>query len=114
MPRHAADALGDQIRLPVVIVNAVDHGIFEADAAARLFKIPVAGGKQFLHIIGAIHRHDPGPGLAVRRMEGHRQRQLQIQLRQRVDLRHDAAGGQADMPHPDVQAFRAVDQFQKF
>ena len=110
MSRHALDALGDQVGLPVVIVHAVDHGVLKADAAACLLKIPVAGGKQLLHVIGAVHRHDLGARLAVRRVEGHRQRQLQIQLRQRVDLGHDATGGQTDMPHADVQPVGAVDQ----
>ena len=47
-------------------------------------------------------------------MERYRQRQLQIQFRQCIDLRHNAAGGQADVPHTDIQAFRTVDQFQEF
>ena len=113
MARHTGDAPGDQVCLPVVVVDPVDHGVFKGYAPPGPTEIPVAGGKQLLHIPGPVHRHDPGPGLAVRRVEGHRQRQLQILLRQGVDARHHAAGGQADMAHADVQPVGMVHQAQE-
>ena len=96
-----------------MVVDPVDHGVFKGYAPPGPAKIPVAGGKQLLHVPGPVHRHDPGPGLAVRRVEGHRQRQLQVLLRQGVDPRHHAAGGQADMAHADVQPVGMVHQPQK-
>ena len=55
---HTPELFGDQLRLPVVVVDAVDHGVLEADAAACLFEVAVAGIEQLLHIIRAVHRHD--------------------------------------------------------
>ena len=60
MARHPGDAPGDKVRLPVVVVDAVDHGVFKGDAAARLLEVIVAGGEQLLHVIGPVHRHDAG------------------------------------------------------
>ena len=94
MPRHALDLPGQQVRLPVVIRDAVDHGVLKGNAPPGFPEVVVAGGKQLLHVIGPVHRHDLGAGLTVRRMEGNRQRQLQSQLRQTPDSRNDAAGGQ--------------------
>ena len=46
-------------------------------------------------------------------MERDRQCQLQMALRQLVDLGHKAAGRQADVAHTDVDALRAGDDLQK-
>ncbi len=35
------------------VVNSVDHGVFKGDPPAGLFKIPVAGGEQLLHVLGS-------------------------------------------------------------
>ena len=113
MTRHPLQLLGHEIRLPVVVVDAVDHGVLKGDPPSRLLEIPAAGAKQLLHVAGPVHRHDLGAGLAVRRVEGDRQRQLQSQLRQPVNAGHHAAGGQGDVPHPDVQAVGMVHQLQK-
>ena len=113
MARHPVELPGDQIRLPVVVVDAVDHGVLKGNPPPGLLEIPVAGLKQLLYIIGPVHRHDPGAGLTVRRMERDGQRQLQSQVRQAVNARDHAAGGQGDVPHPDVQSVRVVHQLQK-
>ena len=76
MSRHPLQLFGDEIRLPVVVIDTVDHGVLKGDPPPGLFKIPVAGVKQLLHVIGPVHRHDFGAGLTVRRVEGNRQRQL--------------------------------------
>ena len=73
----------------------------------------MAGIKELLHVVGPVHRHDLGAGLAVRRVERHRQRQLQSQFRQAADAGDDAAGGKRDMPHADVHPIGVVYQFQK-
>ena len=72
--RRALQVPGQQIRLPVGVVHPVDHGVLVGDAPAGLFKIPAAGGKELLHPDTPVHRHDPAPGLVVRRVQGHRQR----------------------------------------
>ena len=113
MARHAPQLFGDEIRLPVVVVDAVDHGVLKADAPSRFLKIAVAGIKQQFHVIGAVHRHDAAARLAVRRVQRDRQRQLQLLLRQGIDTGHHAAGGQADMPHTDVHAIGMIHQLQK-
>ena len=46
-------------------------------------------------------------------MEGDGQRQLQSHLSKAADARDQSAGGQGDMPHPDVQPVRVVYQLQK-
>ena len=81
MPRHALDLPGQQVRLPVVVVDPVDHGVLKGDAAAGLVEVVVAGPEQLLHVIGPVDGHDLGSGLAVRRMEGHRESQLKVKLR---------------------------------
>ena len=96
-----------------MVVDAVDHSVLKGDAAARLLEVIVAGGEQLLHVIGPVHGHDAGTGLAVRGVEGHRERQLELKLRQTPDARYHAAGGQADVPHPDVQPLGVVHQRQK-
>ena len=113
MSRHPLQLSGDQLRLPVVVVDAVDHSVLKADAPSGFPEVPVAGGKQLLHIIRAVHRHDAAARLAVRRVERHRQRQLQLLFRQCIDPRHHAAGGQTDVPHADIQPVGAVDQLQE-
>ena len=114
MARHPPELPGDQVRLPVVVVDPVDHGVLKGDAAAGLVEVVVAGPEQLLHVIGPVDGHDLGSGLAVRRMEGHRESQLKFKLRQPPDARHDAAGGEGDMPHPDVHAVGVVHQLQEF
>ena len=46
-------------------------------------------------------------------MEGNRQGKLQLFLCQQPDLGDQAAGGQADVAHSNVQPLRAVYQLQK-
>ena len=46
-------------------------------------------------------------------MQGHGKRQLQIAFGKLFDLVDEAAGGKADVAHPDVHAVRAVDKLQK-
>ncbi|CAN4032353.1 N-acetyltransferase domain-containing protein, partial [Dysosmobacter welbionis] len=79
--RHPPELPGDQVRLPVVVVDPVDHGVLKGDAAAGLVEVVVAGPEQLLHVIGPVDGHDLGSGLAVRRMEGHRESQLKFKLR---------------------------------
>ena len=73
----------------------------------------MAGLEQLVHAVGTVHRHDPAPCLPVRRVEGHRKGQLQLHVRQTADAREHAAGGQADVPHPNVQSQGVIHQLQK-
>ena len=73
----------------------------------------MAGRKKLRDVIGLVHRHDAAARLAVRRVERNGERELQIVLRERVDARHHAAGGERDVPHPDVHAVGMVDKLQK-
>ena len=113
MPRHTPKLFDDQVRLPVRVVYAVNHGIFKADAAARPPEVVVTGGKQLLHVIGPVYRHQLVSGLTVRRVEGDGQRQLQLQLRQTADAGNHAAGRQADMAHSNFHPLWMVDQLQE-
>ena len=76
VPRHPADALGEQVGLPVVVVHAVDHRVLKRDAAAGFLKIAVAGGEQLLHVVGVVDRHDAAARRAVRRVERNGKREL--------------------------------------
>ena len=98
--------------LPAV-VDPLDHGVLKGDAPGGGLVIPAAGIDQLLAGIGLVHRHNGIPHGIIGRMEGHRQGQLQIALCQLVDLRHQAAGGKADMAHGDIHALRAVHQLQE-
>ena len=46
-------------------------------------------------------------------MQGYRKGQLQFALCQLINSRHKAAGGKADVAHPDIDTFRAGDNVQK-
>ncbi len=113
MPRHPPQLFRNEVRLPVTIVYAVNHGVLKGDAPSCFPKVPMAGSKQLLHRISPVHRHDFRAGFPVRRMEGDGQRKLKAQLRKALDAGDDAAGGQGDVPHADVQPLRAVHQLQK-
>lgn len=58
MAGHSPQFLGDQIRLPVVVIDAIDYGVLKGDPPSGSLKIIVAGGKELLHIISPVHRHD--------------------------------------------------------
>ena len=94
MARHSLQLGSHQVRLPIMVIHTVDHGILKGDTAARFLKILMTGGKQILHGIGTIDRHNFRSRLAVRRMEGYGQGQLGLQLRQTLDAGDHAAGGQ--------------------
>ena len=111
--RHSPQLFCNEVRLPVMVIDSVDHGVLKGNPPPCFFKIPMAGVKQLLHIVGPVHRHDLRPGLAVRRMERYRQRQLQIQLRQPVNARNHAAGRKRDVAHPDIQTVRVIHKLQK-
>ena len=96
------------------IVHPVDHGILKGDPPGGSLIVPAAGGNQFLHRICPVHRHNRIPHRIVGGMEGDGQGQLQLLFRQGVDLRHQPAGGKADMAHGDVKAQGAVYILQKF
>ena len=113
MPRHPADALSEQVGLPVVVVHAIDHRVLKRDAAAGFLKIAVAGGEQLLHVVGVVDRHDAAARRAVRRVERNRKRELQVFLRKRVDAGYNAAGGKRDVAHSDVQPLRVIHELQK-
>ena len=113
MARHPPELFDNEVCLPVMVIDAVDHGVLKGDAPPGLAEIVVAGGEELLHIVGPVHRHDFGAGLAVRRVKGHREGQLQPQLRQTPDAGDHAAGGKGDMAHADVHAVRVVHQLQK-
>ena len=95
------------------IVDPIDHGIFKMDAPAGYIVIAAAGLHQLRNGIGLVDRHDPAADLVIGPVEGNGQRDLELLLRQLINLRHQAAGGQADMAHGNVHAVGAVDQFQE-
>ncbi|MPN59310.1 hypothetical protein SDC9_207031 [bioreactor metagenome] len=76
MPRHPPQLFRNEVRLPVAIVYAVNHGVLKGDAPSCFPKVPMAGGEQLLHRISPVHRHNFRAGFPVRRMEGDGQRKL--------------------------------------
>ena len=68
---------------------------------------------QPLHRIRPVDRHHRAARLVVRRMQRDRQRDLQLFLRQTVDLIRQSGGGQRDVALSDVQPVGRADQFQK-
>ena len=113
MRAHALDEVGELLRHLTAVIDTAHHRILKADAAARLLLVAAAGRDQLLQRERIVDRHHAGTGLIVRRMERDRQCQLQMALRQLVDLGHKAAGRQADVAHTDVDALRAGDDLQK-
>ena len=53
----------------------------------------VTGSEKLLYIIFFVYGHNARSRLTVRRMEGHREGELQVQPRQIINARHYAAGG---------------------
>ena len=104
MRAHALDEVGKLLRHLTAVIDTAHHRILKADAAARLLLVAAAGRDQLLQRERIVDRHHAGTGLIVRRMERDRQCQLQMALRQLVDLGHKAAGRQADVAHTDVDA----------
>ena len=111
---HAPDQVCQLFCTFIRIIDAPDHGIFKADPAAGGVLIAAHCLDELVHRVGVVHRHHAAADLVVGRMQGYRQGKLQFMLRQPVDPRHQAAGGQADIPHPDIDPLRGGDQMQEF
>ena len=105
MGRQRFDSSGQKLRLLRRIVDAVDHGILKGDPPTGPPIVFPALLKQRVHAPPPVGRHKAAAGLVVRRVEGYRQRQLQIPIGQIVKSLQDPAGGKGDMPHADVFPF---------
>ena len=105
MCAHAPDEVCQLLCAGIGIVDAAHHRILEADPSARGVLIAADRLHQLLHGVGIVHGHHAAADLIVGRMERDGKGELQLFLGQLVDLRHQTAGGKADVPHPDVDAF---------
>ena len=113
MGRQALQVLQKLLCSGLRIVYPVNHGVFKGNPPSGGFVVPAAGRQKRLHRVGFVHRHDGAANLVGGCMKGNRQGQLELMLRQLINLRHQAAGGEADVPHGDVHSLRAVHQLQK-
>jgi len=105
--------LGQQPGVLRRVVHAVDHGVFKGNAPTGRFIIPGAGVNERRHAAAVVGRHDLRAGGIVRRVQGDRQRQLQVARRQIVKALDEAARGQRNVAHADVFPVRVVDQRKK-
>ena len=104
MAQHAFETGGQFSGALVGIVDAAHHRVLEGDPPVRGGDVVPAGLQQLFHAPAAIEWHDPVTDVVVRRVQGHRERELGSQLHELIDLRHDAAGGHRDVPGTDVGA----------
>ena len=87
-PRQLARVLG-------LVVDAVEHHVFERDAAAVLLvEVVPAGLEQLGDVVLAVDRHELAAQLVVRRVQRHGQRAVHF-FGELVDLRHEAGGATA-------------------
>ena len=113
MRAHAGELLCQKLRLLGAIADAGDHRVFKRHPTPGNFIIILTRRQQLFDVPAFIDRHDFVSRLVVRRVERHRERQLQLPLCQKPDFIDQTAGGQADVAHADVHSVRAVNQLQK-
>ena len=113
MAGSAAQQRNELRRVRGVGVFAFDEGIFEDITAARLFKIIVAGAQNFGNGIRLGDGHDAGALGVVRGMQRHGEVDGDALLRQGAHLRHQPAGGEADVAGADIDAPGGGDVLQK-
>ena len=113
MSAHPPDEVGQLSGAGVGVVDPPHHGVLEAHSPARRLLIPAHGLHQHLHGVGVVHRHHAAADVVVGGVEGDGEGELELLLGQLVDLRHEAAGGEADVPHPDVHALGGRDVLEK-
>ena len=110
MGPHPADQMGQLPGAGVRVVDPPHHRVFKADPPAGDVLVAAHRLHQPGHGVGVVHRHHLAADGVVGGVEGDGQGQLELVLRQPVDLGHDAAGGQADVAHPDVDPLGGRDQ----
>ena len=110
MGPHPPDQTGQLFGAGVRIVHPAHHRVFKADPPAGGVLIAADRVHQLGHRVGVVDRHHLAADGVVGGMEGDGEGQLELSLGQPVDLGHDAAGGQADVPHPDVDPLGGGDQ----
>ena len=96
----------------VTIIICIAIVVILALAALQICQFP-AGFQQHFHTPSAIDGHDLVTDVVVRRVKRDRERELGPELHQLVDLRHDAAGGQAHVAKANLNALRLPQQPQE-
>ena len=113
MRRNAAQPLCKQLGHLGRVVDIPDHRIFKGNSSSCFFKIMPARRQQRLDGIAPVDRHDGAADLVARCVQGDRQRELQVLLREPLDPVDQTAGGQADVTHADIHALFRVHKRQK-
>ena len=70
MAGHPLQPLGQQVGLPVLVIDPVHHGVLVGDAPAGDVEITPAALQQPLHADRPVDGHEPGTGLVVWGVEG--------------------------------------------
>ena len=93
--RLVAQQLRELARVFRLVVDAVEHHVFERHAAAVLLvEVVPAGLEQLGDVVLAVDRHELAAQLVVRRVQRHGERAVHF-FGQLVDLRHQARGATA-------------------
>ena len=100
------------MRIPVI--HAMNQRIFKGNAAFCFLRVIPARLQKSIHIVQLCHRHGLRTDFVIRRMQGNRQCNLKIFLRQRINFFHQAAGRKRNMSLSHILPIRVVNQTQKF
>ena len=101
---------GELFRVLRRVVDTADQRVLEGDAPPRRLEIGAAGLLDLLDAVLLRDRHDRPALLVVRRVQGDRERDREVLLREVIDARHDAAGRDSDVPPGQVQSILVRDQ----
>ena len=93
----------DQLfRVLFCIVDAADQTIFKSQPPSGFVRIIAAGVHQLLHSVFVSDGHQPAALFICRRMQGKRQRDLKLFLRQLIHFRHNSAGRNRHIALADI------------
>mgnify|MGYP000846358341 CR=1 FL=1 len=95
------------------VVPARNQRVFKRNTPPRVPVVGPAGAEKLVHPPAPVDGHDGGARPVVRRVQGNRQRDGHILLRQPQDIRHHAAGRERDVPQSDIQPVRVRHQPEK-
>src|SRR2546421_12439592 len=99
----------EKMRLIIGVVDACYQDVLKGEPLFLMRYVVIACGKQFLDVKPAIDRHDLIADFISCAMQRDRQTNLQRLIGELLNLRHESAGRNRDVPRPDAESPRRVD-----
>ena len=113
MAQHALQPLRERLCVRFGIVDPADQRVFEYDAPSRALRIRVCSFEHLLDRVRLVDRHDGTSHLVAVRMQRDRKRHVRRIVDERIDLRHEPAGGKRNVARADVRSRRTRHALQK-